>query len=99
MLALPNNSFYGTLPSVPKYEIVNKEGVGVLLTQPELPPCPGCSPVPVSPVSPADTQLLLDFKASFSNGAALLASWVPGTDPCADKWQGIICSNGTLKEM
>lgn len=38
----------------------------------------------------ADAALLLDFKASLDNGATVLGSWRPGSDPCA--WKGIACS-------
>lgn len=42
----------------------------------------------------ADAALLLAFKDTFDNGAALLPSWQPGTDPCV--WQGVACVNGAV---
>lgn len=41
--------------------------------------------------SKSDAELLLTFKAGFSNGGTLLASWVAGTDPCS--WPPITCNN------
>lgn len=45
-----------------------------------------------------DAALLLDFKAAFSNGDAVLASWTPGSDPCG--WQGVSCNRtGAVTDM
>lgn len=41
-----------------------------------------------------DAQLLLHLKASFSNAADLLPDWKEGTDPCGDKWTGVVCTRG-----
>ena len=36
---------------------------------------------------------LLAFMAS-GNGEGLTATWLPGTDPCADGWAGVCCGPG-----
>jgi len=47
-----------------------------------------------APGASTDADLLLRFKASFSNGGhgQVLGSWKSGTDPCT--WKGIGCSEG-----
>jgi hypothetical protein len=46
-----------------------------------------------------DAELLLEFKASFTNGIEVLPTWL-GEEPCKmqlqnpDAWQGITCSPG-----
>lgn len=53
-------------------------------------------PAPGDSVS--ETDLLLAFKDSFTNGEELLPSWVNGTDVCA--WQGVACSaNGVVDRV
>ncbi len=37
-----------------------------------------------------DADLLLDFKATFTNGDTLLKSW-NGSDPCSGQWAGVEC--------
>lgn len=44
-----------------------------------------------------DEALLLGFKANFTNGAQVLADWLPGTDPCS--WTGIACLAGQVQNM
>lgn len=39
--------------------------------------------------SDKDARLLLALKDSLENGDAVLASWQPGSDPCA--WEGVTC--------
>ena len=45
-----------------------------------------------------DGELLLEMKKSFSNGDTVLASWVPGTDPCnkTAPWLGCGCELGPI---
>lgn len=46
-----------------------------------------------------DAQLLLNFKATFTNGASALSSWADGSDPCGGGWLGVTCSLGLPTEM
>lgn len=41
----------------------------------------------------SDAELLLAFKASFSNGGTVLADWTAGGNPCVG-WYGVSCSSG-----
>lgn len=41
--------------------------------------------------SSSDEQLLLAFKANFTNGKSVLGDWTAGTDACA--WTGISCND------
>lgn len=75
------------------------EGVG---PEPEpSPPEPEPSPSPhhwsVSPRPPApaanDTELLLAYKLSFSNGGDVLASWTDEEGASACEWAGVVCSD------
>lgn len=57
---------------------------------------PGCEPPALPPASSpgsnaSDAELLLDMKATFTNGDALLSSWT-GEDPC-DGWIGVTCDS------
>ena len=48
------------------------------------------------------TQLLLSFKATFSNGAALLPSWNTSVNPDAcSGWQGVGCDadGATIRQL
>lgn len=46
----------------------------------------------------ADAQLLLDFRASFANGEAVLPFWNADTDPCG--WEAVKCdSAGSITKM
>ncbi|KAM7256470.1 hypothetical protein ACFE04_012211 [Oxalis oulophora] len=38
-----------------------------------------------------EVESLLQLKKSFTNGD-VLNSWLPNTDPCKDRWVGIVCS-------
>ena len=51
-------------------------------------------PLPPRALPRAAATLLLAFKASFSNGNTLLASWT-GADPCAG-WRGVVCKSGSI---
>ena len=46
--------------------------------------------------TPSDAELLLAFKATFTNGGTVLSSWVAGTDPCntTTPWEGVGCDLG-----
>ena len=58
---------------------------------------PKCSPI--QKARKEETDLLLSFKAGFSNGNLVLLDWKNTTDPCAS-WFGIVCSSdGTVTEM
>lgn len=47
------------------------------------------------------SELLLGFAASFSNGETLLgSSWASGTNPCRDGWRGVACDgSGRVTSM
>ena len=47
----------------------------------------------------SDAELLLAFKATFSNGDEVLSDWQNGTDPCSDKWTGITCEGRAVTVM
>ena len=47
----------------------------------------------------SDAQLLLDFTATFNNGATVLSGWADGTDPCGYGWDMVYCYNGRPDEM
>lgn len=42
--------------------------------------------------------LLLDFRASLSNGETVLTSW-NGTDPCQEAWEGVTCDGGEVVHL
>ncbi|OMO66075.1 hypothetical protein COLO4_30789 [Corchorus olitorius] len=46
-----------------------------------------------SPLS--DSEALLNFKKSLTNAAAL-DSWVPGSSPCNNNWNGVLCSKQSV---
>jgi Leucine-rich repeat (LRR) protein len=49
--------------------------------------------------TPTDADLLLAFKASFTNGDVVLETWAGG-DPCSDNWLGVSCSeNGRVTDI
>lgn len=58
------------------------------------------APLPVKALaaglSNTDEELLLAFKATFSNGARL-GSWKRGTNPC--HWNRVKCTGGRVTEL
>ncbi len=78
-----------------KYRQVMAASLLLLLTLLLLLPRPG-----LGQQGPTDGELLLAFKATFTNGEAVLASW-NSTEPCArvdtqgqSTWQGVFCRDG-----
>ena len=53
-----------------------------------------------------DSELLLAFKATFNNGAKILASWNASAPPCASValngtslWEGVNCTSGAVTKL
>ena len=43
-----------------------------------------------------DRDALLAFMASGNGNSLLNATWLPGTDPCADGWEGVACTGAEV---
>ena len=54
-------------------------------------------PAAAATYPPVDPAPLLAFKATFTNGAAVLADWSAATNPCL--WSGVICERGVVTEL
>lgn len=54
--------------------------------------------LPLACRSASDAELLLAFKAQWSNGDTVLSSW-SGTDPCSGTWTRITCRNNSVTAM
>ena len=58
-----------------------------------------CVPTPPGSGNNTDAELLLAFKASYTNGDTVLADWQQGTNPCSG-WTGVLCdNNGRVAEL
>lgn len=46
-----------------------------------------------------DSELLLAFKNTFTNGNEVLASWNATSSPCAGGWLGVSCASGQVTDL
>lgn len=61
-----------------------------------LPPCASGNATQVLANNATDPELLLAFRATFTDWGTAMSTWELGTDPCSDHWHGISCNDAGL---